>query len=158
MHESIVLKIPSDMVYMPLVKHAITDICAMLSFTQNDQHAIIKSTEELIQNAVDHAYKNEQGYIEISLHPFKTGLRVDVHDWGIPMSYKKHNSVPLVREPSHGFKRVYDLVDVFEYHNLGKDGKKFVIIKYASHPMHKTLSHHDIAPSQEEQGQSQCLL
>ena len=55
------------------------------------------------------------------------------------MSYKKHTSVPIKREAPHGFKRIYDLVDVFEYQNLGKEGKKFVIIKYASHPLHCTL-------------------
>jgi N-acetylglutamate synthase-like GNAT family acetyltransferase/anti-sigma regulatory factor (Ser/Thr protein kinase) len=139
MHDSIVLKIPSDIACMSLVEHVITDMCTILCLSHEDLQALINSTEELLQNAVSHAYKNETGYIEISLHPFKTGLRIDVHDWGIPMSYKKHSSVPLIRGESHGFKRVYDLVDVFEYHNLGKDGKKFVIIKYASHPLHCTL-------------------
>jgi N-acetylglutamate synthase-like GNAT family acetyltransferase len=70
----------------------------------------------------------------MALHPFKTGLRIDIHDWGIPMSYKKHTSVPIDKDASSGFNRIYDLVDTFEYHNLGKEGKKFVIIKYASHP------------------------
>jgi N-acetylglutamate synthase-like GNAT family acetyltransferase/anti-sigma regulatory factor (Ser/Thr protein kinase) len=129
---------------MSLVEHVITDMCTILSLTQKDLDALIKSTEELIRNAVAHAYKDVKGYIEISLHPFRTGVRIDVHDWGIPMSYEKHNSVPLQREISHGFSRIYDLVDVFEYHNLGKDGKKFVIIKYASHPLHQTVSKSDI--------------
>ena len=139
MHDSIVLKIPSDMACMSLVEHVVRGMCTILSLTQEDLQAMLKSTEELIQNAVIHAYKDQKGYIEISLHPFKTGLRIDVHDWGSPMSYKKHNSVPLIRGESHGFKRIYDLVDVFEYHNLGKDGKKFVIIKYASHPLHQSI-------------------
>jgi len=140
MHDSIVLKIPSDIACMSLVEHVIKDMCNILSLTQEDLEALIKSTDELVQNAVAHAYKNEKGYIEISLHPFKTGLRIDVHDWGIPMSYKKHSAVPLIRKESHGFRRIYDLVDVFEYHNLGKDGKKFVIIKYASYPLHDSTT------------------
>lgn len=86
MYDSIVLKIPSDIGCMSLVEHVLTGMCTLLSLSQDDLQAMLKSTEELIQNAVDHAYKNEKGYIEISLHPFKTGLRVDVHDWGIPMS------------------------------------------------------------------------
>ena len=136
MHDSIVLKIPSDIACMSLVEHVITGMCTIHCLSQEDLQALIKSTEELIANAVAHAYKDETGYIEISLHPFKTGMRIDVHDWGIPMSYKKHSSVPLIRGEAHGFKRIYDLMDVFEYHNLGKDGKKFVIIKYASHALH----------------------
>ena len=134
MHESIVLKIPSNIQCMKMVKDVILDTCETLPLTQNDTQALLDSMEELIHNAVTHAYKDERGYIEIALHPFKTGLRIDVHDWGIPMSHKKHKSVPLEREASPGFNRIYDLVDTFEYYNLGKEGKKFVIIKYASHP------------------------
>ena len=136
MHESIVLKIPSNILCMKMVQDVIIDTCETLPLTQNDTQALLSSMEELIHNAVTHAYKDERGYIEIALHPFKTGLRIDVHDWGIPMSHKKHKSVPLKREASSGFSRIYDLVDTFEYHNLGKEGKKFVIIKYASHPLH----------------------
>ena len=134
MHESIVLKIPGNIKCMKMVKDVISDTCETLPLTQNDTQALLESVEELIHNAVTHAYKGEHGYIEIALHPFKTGLRIDIHDWGIPMSHKKHTSVPLEKDTSSGFKRIYDRVDTFEYYNLGKEGKKFVIIKYASHP------------------------
>ncbi len=134
MHESIVLKIPSNIQCLEMVKDVIRNTCKTLPLTQDDIQALLSSTEELIHNAITHAYKDERGYIEIALHPFKTGLRIDVHDWGIPMSHKKHKSVPIDKEASAGFNRIYDLVDTFEYHNLGKEGKKFVIIKYASHP------------------------
>jgi len=136
MHESIILKIPSDIKFIKSVEDLIADTCATLPLTKDDTKALIESTKELILNAIIHAYKDEKGYIEIGLHPFKTGLRVDVQDWGIPMSYKKHNSVPLKQDASEGFNRIYNLMDLFEYHNLGKEGKKFVIIKYASHPLH----------------------
>jgi len=129
-------------------------MCTILALTQKDLNALITSTEELIRNAVSHAYKDEKGYIEISLHPFRTGVRIDVHDWGMPMSYGKHNAVPLQREVSHGFKRIYDLVDVFEYHNLGKDGKKFVIIKYVSHPFHQMVSKNTIPVSTPDEEKS----
>jgi len=137
MHESISLKIPSDLKFMKIVEDLITDTCATLPLTSEDTQALIDSTRELIENAVLHAYKDSQGYIQITLHPFKTGLRIDVHDWGMPMSFKKHISVPIRKDASEGFNRIYDLMDLFEYQNLGKDGKKFVIIKYASHPLHE---------------------
>ena len=134
MHESIVLKIPGNIKCMKMVKDVILDTCETLLLTQNDTQALLESVEELIKNAVTHAYRGEHGYIEMALHPFKTGLRIDIHDWGIPMSHKKHTRVPLEKDTSSGFNRIYDLVDTFEYYNLGKEGKKFVIIKYASHP------------------------
>jgi len=152
MHESIVLKIPSNIQCIEMVKDVIINTCKTLPLTQDDVQALLSSTEELIHNAITHAYKDERGYIEIALHPFKTGLRIDVHDWGIPMSYKKHQSVPIDKDASLGFNHIYDQVDIFEYHNLGKEGKKFVIIKYASYPLHipKNLSMQDSLSSGKE--------
>ncbi|WP_415406647.1 GNAT family N-acetyltransferase [Sulfurovum sp. CS9] len=153
MHESIVLKIPSNIQCMEIVKDVIKNTCKTLPLTQDDIQALLYSTEELIHNAVTHAYKDERGYIEMTLHPFKTGLRIDVHDWGIPMSHKKHKSVPIDKEASAGFNRIYNLVDTFEYHNLGKEGKKFVIIKYASYPLHaqKNLTTQTSVSSEKEE-------
>ena len=152
MHESIVLKIPGNIQCMEMVKDVIINTCKTLPLTQDDVQALLSSTEELIHNAIIHAYKEEQGYIEMALHPFKTGLRIDIQDWGIPMSHKKHKSVPINKEASAGFNRIYNLVDTFEYHNLGKEGKKFVIIKYASHPLHtqKNLSTRPSLPFKKE--------
>lgn len=137
MHESISLKIPSDLKFMKIVEDLIRDTCDTLPLTDQDTQSLIQSTRELIENAILHAYKDSHGYIQIGLYPFKTGLRIDVHDWGLPMSFKKHVSVPIKKEASEGFNRIYGLVDLFEYKNLGKEGKKFIIIKYASHPLHK---------------------
>ncbi|AKF24202.1 hypothetical protein YH65_01415 [Sulfurovum lithotrophicum] len=136
MHESISLKIPSDLKFMRIVEDLIGDTCETLPLTKEDTQALIDSTGELIENAVLHAYKDSSGYIQVGLYPFKTGLRIDVHDWGLPMSFKKHISVPIKEDASEGFNHIYDLMDLFEYQNLGKDGKKFIIIKYASHPLH----------------------
>ena len=137
MHESISLKMPSDLKFMKIVEDLIWDTCETLPLTNEDTQALVESTRELIENAVFHAYKDSQGYIQIGLYLFRTGLRIDVHDWGFPMSFEKHVSVPIKEAASEDFNRVYDLMDLFECQNLGKDGKKFVIIKYASHPLHE---------------------
>ena len=155
MHESISLKIPSDLKFMKIVEDLIRDTCDTLPLTEEDTQALTKSTKELIENAVLHAYTDRQGYIQIGLHPFKTGLRIDVHDWGLPMSSKKHISVPLKEDASEGFNRIYDLMDLFEYQNLGKDGKKFVIIKYASHPLHKEEDRQKMIPFLHEKKRAQ---
>jgi len=140
MHESIMIKIPSERKYIRMVKDVLKDTCTISSLSKKDMKALLESVEELVHNAIIHAYKEEKGYIQVSIHPFKTGIRVDVHDWGIPMSRKKHKSVPLDPRAYPGFNRIYQLADHFEYKNLGKEGKKFIIIKYASHPSH--LSSH----------------
>jgi len=162
MHESITLKIPSDLKFMKIVDDLIRDTCSnTMILTEEDTEALVASTKELIQNAVLHAYKEKAGYIQIGLHPFKTGLRIDVHDWGLPMSSKKHLSVPLKEEASEGFNRIYDLMDLFEYRNLGKDGKKFIILKYASHPLHqkeeRDKRYTDLTEKKEQTGKENTL-
>ena len=149
MHESIVLKIPSRQSYFKLVKDAISDIGDISAFTVQDTEALIEATGELVSNAIEHAYPQRQGYIEVSIHPFETGVRIDVHDWGIPMSGKKLKSVPLDPNASLGFNRIYALADRFEYKNLGKNGKKFIILKYASHTHKKEK---EDAESRNEEG------
>lgn len=139
MYKSIVLKIPSNVKYIKIAKDLIKDTCKTLPLTKDDTKALLVSAEELIHNAIVHAYQGKEGYIEISLHPFDAGIRIDVHDWGIPVAEKKLTSVPLDKNSAGGFNRIYHLVDDFKYYNLGREGKKFVIIKYASHPLHSKI-------------------
>ncbi len=148
MHESIVLKIPSKESYFRLVKDAIRDIGDISTFTRQDTEAVTEAARELVSNAIEHAYPQKRGYIEVSIHPFETGVRIDVHDWGVPMSGKKLLSVPLDPNASPGFNRIYALVDRFEYKNLGKEGKKFIILKYASRLPQK--KHKDAKNNHEE--------
>ena len=137
MPESIVLKVPSRHRYIKLVEDTIRDVCLASEFSETDLDALIESTKELMENAIEHAYPGEEGDVQVTLHPFETGVRIDVHDWGVPMSHSKHQSVPLDPNASKGFNRIYGLVDRFEYQNLGKEGKRFIIIKYIPHPVHK---------------------
>jgi anti-sigma regulatory factor (Ser/Thr protein kinase)/N-acetylglutamate synthase-like GNAT family acetyltransferase len=132
MKNSVSLKVPADIKYFVLVKHLINDIAKEIYFLQEDIDNLIEATRELVENSVLHGYKDRDGVIEITINSFDCGLRIDIQDWGFPMSYKKHSSVPIDWSEDRGFNRVYSLVDKFEYRNLGKDGKKFTIVKYFS--------------------------
>ena len=132
MKNSVSLKVPADIKYFVLVKHLINDIAKEIYFLQEDIDNLIEATRELVENSIVHGYKDRDGVIEITINSFDCGLRIDIQDWGFPMSYKKHSSVPIDWSEDRGFNRVYSLVDKFEYRNLGKDGKKFTIVKYFS--------------------------
>ena len=135
MRNSITLKIPSDLHYFDLIKSTIEKLASMVNFSTQDEKAMVDATKELVENAIIHAYKDHSGFIEISFHIFDYGLRIDVRDWGFPMSPKKQTAVPIDLKENKGFNRVYNLVDTFEYLNLGKEGKKFTIIKYSARPI-----------------------
>lgn len=135
MQNSIVLKIPSNIDYFDLVQATIQKLSSQILFSKQDQKAMIEAARELVENSIIHGYKEHVGFIEITFHPFELGLRIDLRDWGLPMSPKKQTSVPIDLKEDKGFNRIYNLTDSFEYLNLGKEGKKFTIIKYSSHPL-----------------------
>jgi anti-sigma regulatory factor (Ser/Thr protein kinase)/N-acetylglutamate synthase-like GNAT family acetyltransferase len=135
MENSIVLKIPNDMSYFELVEDTIHKLASQIYFSKEDEKAMVDATKELVENSITHAYKEHTGFIEILFHTFEYGLRIDVRDWGLPMSPKKQTAVPINLKEDKGFNRVYNLSDKFEYLNLGKEGKKFTIFKYSSNPV-----------------------
>jgi GNAT superfamily N-acetyltransferase len=83
----------------------------------------------LVQNIVKHAYREEEGIMEITLHAFDHSIRVDVRDWGFPMTRQEFDT-----PESKGFKRVRTLVEHFGFKNLGKAGKIFTLIKQSTKP------------------------
>ncbi len=132
MKNSVTLTIPSDFRHFKLVKSTAKRLVKPIFKDKRDTKALLRALKELVENAIVHGYKESSGEIAITFHPFPYGIRVDVRDWGIPMSSTKHKSVPLKQKADEGFNRIYNLTDRFDYTNLGRDGKLFYIIKYAT--------------------------
>ncbi|RUM63198.1 MAG: hypothetical protein DSZ05_08910 [Sulfurospirillum sp.] len=137
MNSAVVLKVPSEERYFHIVKSAIDDLVCDIHFSDSDKNALTDATYELFQNTIIHAYPDQKGIVELEFHPFDYGMRINIHDWGMPMAADKYSSVPINLHKDEGFNRIYKLVDRFEYANLGKNGKIFSILKYAKHEMHK---------------------
>lgn len=132
MKNSITLTIPSDIAHFGLVKSVIKKLSKGIFASKEETKELVGAVKELVENAVVHAYKEHEGPIEISFYPFEYGIRIDVRDWGTPMSATKHLSVPVLEKRDEGFNRIYNLTDIFDYVNLGKEGKKFYLIKYSA--------------------------
>ena len=131
MKNSITLTIPSDFDHFKLVKSSAKKIVKKIFRDKRDTKALLQALKELVENAILHGYEGSSGYIAVTFHPFEYGIRVDVRDWGLPMSSTKHKSVPIKQKSDEGFNRIYNLTDRFEYINLGREGKQFYIIKYS---------------------------
>ena len=138
MNNTVLLKVPSKEHYFDIIKSTIKSLVKKIHFTQEDTTSLITATQELFNNAIVHAYKDQRGSIELEFHPFDYGMRINVHDWGMPMTADKYSSVPIHLDKDKGFNRIYNLVDHFEYANLGKNGKMFSILKYAK----QDIKHH----------------
>ncbi len=129
MKNSISLKIPSDLNNCPIVLAVIANLCKKVKFSEDSCGELTKATRALVHNAVRHAYPREDGLIEISLHTFSNGIRIDVRDWGVPMAKSNFTPTDQNTPADRGFKLIQRLVDNFHYKNLGREGKVFTIIK-----------------------------
>ena len=132
MKNSITLTIPSDFNHFKLVKSTAKKVVKPIFKDKRDTKALLRALKELVENAILHGYKDHGGQIAVTFHPFEYGIRVDVRDWGLPMSSTKHKSVPIKDKADEGFNRIYNLTDRFDYVNMGRDGKLFYIVKYAA--------------------------
>ncbi|MRI58578.1 MAG: hypothetical protein C6H99_03615 [Epsilonproteobacteria bacterium] len=131
------LKVGNDLTFWPAIEAFYEKLCDLVDFPDPDKEDLKEALRELYENAVIHAYKDEEGEIEIVFELYDNALTIEVHDWGEPIDPALVKAVPLDKKEK-GFNRVYQLTDEFRYINLGLEGKKFVIAKYL--PFHLKLN------------------
>ncbi len=132
MTNSVLIKVPSKKDYFEIISFSIKTMAKNIRMKKSDTKRLVEAANELFKNAITHAYGDASGVVQTQIHSFASGLRIDMQDWGMPMTADKYSSVPINLEEERGFNKIYKLVDLFEYKNLGKNGKKFSIIKYLS--------------------------
>ena len=130
MKNGISIKLTATMKNFAIIEAAMMHLGKKKGYPQEDLRKLVKATRELIENVVEHAYDGEEGVVEITLHGFDHSIRVDVRDWGFPMSRQEFDS-----PDAKGFKRIRSLVEQFSFKNLGKAGKVFTLIKQSAKPM-----------------------
>ncbi len=135
MRNSITLKIPNELGNCPIVTTLIHTFCKKVNFHKSGCKELIEATKLLVKNAITHAYPDQIGWIEISLHTFGHGIRIDVRDWGVPMAKSTFVLPDSTLPVKTGFGLIHNYVDDFHYKNLGKEGKVFTIIKRAALPL-----------------------
>ena len=131
MLNTINIRIPNKIKYFKIIENSLKQIVKNLNFSKKEIKQLIIALKELVENAIIHAYKENEGFIEIEFHIFLYGVRIDVKDWGLPVSQTKQTK----RKNPKGLKKVERFVDSLEFKNLGKEGKRFSIIKYSSKPI-----------------------
>jgi len=121
--------------------------------------AMQEALNELIENILEHAYKEVKDSIDINLiFSLKScRLHVDIQEFGLPFDFTPFLSEAIDQSSDHskGFYRIYDLIDTFYFSNLGKEGKRFTLISHLKNcqlsqavttqeDTHQKISHSDI--------------
>ncbi len=130
MKQTVSLTIPNDKRYIPLCMDMIKRTLEMANIEKEDAMQIGAAARELLFNALTHAYpKNMGGAIDIDVRFLPHGIRISVHDMGLPFDFDSY----MRSDREGGLKRVREYVDELRFTNLGKRGKAFTIFK--AHPV-----------------------
>ena len=129
MKNGISIKLTASMKNFAIIEAAMMHLGKKKGYPKEDLRKLVKATRELVKNVVAHAYDGGEGIMEITLHGFDHSIRVDVRDWGFPMSRQEFDS-----PDAKGFRRIRTLVERFTFKNLGKAGKVFTLIKQSTKP------------------------
>jgi len=129
MLDSIEIKI-SNKAYTAFILSAFNQVRSRLFQTNLDP--IKEALDILLDNVMEHAFE-KPFEIDLRVHFYihSCELRIDVIDAGLPFDFTPYLSTSLDQKYKYktGLYRVYELVDRFEYQNLGKKGKCLSLIQ-----------------------------
>ncbi len=128
MQDSIEIRI-SNKAYAPFILSAFNQLQSRLF--QTNLEPLKEALEILLSNVIEHAF--EQPYeidLRVRFHIQSCELRIDVEDSGLPFDFTPYLSQELTQRYRHqeGLYRIYELVDRFEYQELGKKGKRLSLL------------------------------
>ncbi len=137
MQSTISLRAPNIGPAPELAVGFVDSVCSLVGLGESDAEALRRATDGLVRFALQHAYpEGVEGDIAVEAHVFDGGIRIDVHDWGLPLELERHRTAEGSHDASAFEAPDLDLehlVDEVSFHNLGRDGKLFSIVKHCEH-------------------------
>ncbi|MEW6137360.1 MAG: GNAT family N-acetyltransferase [Thermodesulfobacteriota bacterium] len=129
------LTLPNDRSYVDVAAAYVRAVAAKIGFEEEDIRSIDAATREAVSNVVEHAFEPwERAELEVSCERVPLGLKIVVRDKGIPFD---PTTVPECEvDPSEGpgpgcgVFAMKEHMDEVSFHNLGRDGKESVLVKY----------------------------
>lgn len=127
------LQMPSDPLYLRLLRATIASMCELAGFCRRDSSKIILAVDEACSNIIRHAYKNQPGkpiYItcEIQSHD----MVITLVDLGEPSDLNSIRSRRLdeIRPGGLGVYIIRSVMDQVTYENLTDIGNRLVMAKH----------------------------
>jgi len=131
------LTIPNDSSYLDITTQYVGGIAAKFGFDHSDTRDIERAVSEAVSNVIEHAFEpSEHATIEISCERVPLGIKITVHDKGLPFDPDQAPECPLPEEaltsavPGCGLFVMKEVMDEVHFHNLGMEGKALVLVKH----------------------------
>src|SRR3954451_17957236 len=87
---TISLRAPSIGPTRELTASFVESVARLASIGDADTAALTQAATRLVDFALEHAYlPGGEGEIAVEAHLFDGGVRIDVHDWGLPLEFER---------------------------------------------------------------------
>jgi len=122
---------PSNPLYLPVVRGAISPLAAAMGWGESDCRAITLALDEALANVIRHAYHNRaDGLIELECHESADGLEITLLDKGDAPDKSKICARALACDQlgGRGTHIIQDVMDTVSY-QATPAGNRFVATK-----------------------------
>ncbi len=125
------LKLPNQIAYLPLALTFVRQVAEQFGFDDVARSQLEVAAEEAVTNVMHHGYDAEESpEFEIACEPIAGGIRVVVHETGIPFDPSLIPAYQPGESSGMGVFLMRSMVDDCSFHNLGPQGKETHLVKY----------------------------
>lgn len=128
------LELPNSLAVLRPLLAFVREILLELEFGQEERDEVEVALEEAVVNVVEHAYDpGEQATFRVILEPVPLGVRVVVHDDGLPLdvaTLEKETMASSLSGLGVGNILMRRLMDEVSLVNRGRGGKDLELVKY----------------------------
>jgi hypothetical protein len=144
MADHVRLAVPSEPASLTLVECLAERWCTALDIPRAESARLVELVGDVVRFTLEHAYPDDpSGQIEVALDVVGTDVRVDVHDWGLPLASGggELGSLPV------GLAELSTRVEDLRLLNLGADGKRISFHVGVSHVLDTGPEAHEFGAS-----------
>ncbi|MDP8217464.1 MAG: ATP-binding protein [Candidatus Theseobacter exili] len=131
LHSKSRIIIPNNLCYIPLLLNYVQDLSKQIGFDEKNIRKIQVAVEEASVNVIQNAFSpDEDAEFELTFIKMQHGLEICIHDKGLPVDQSmRPDYVPDISLEDQtgrglGVFLMKKFVDVYEFHNLGLEGRK----------------------------------
>jgi serine/threonine-protein kinase RsbW len=131
------LIIPAHISYLETALSFIENSANILKLSSREKSKIKLATEEAITNIIKHGYSNDiRETFQVSCTHNENNFKIIIHEKGKPFDFSKYEDFDIKKSWETGKAKGLGLflmkkvMDEIHFQNLGRNGKKLILIKY----------------------------
>lgn len=136
------LCLPNNLEYLPVALGFVCNFAQCAGFGGAVLKRIELAAEEAVSNVIKHAFApDEAANFDITCSRIAGGMEICIHDKGIPwdptLEEDYHPDADLEKQSGRGLGGflIRQLMDRYEFSNLGRNGKQTRLVKYLDTPL-----------------------